>query len=196
MLKCVLELQGVVIKNLTFFRFILLGGLGVNSVSWSVRWSIYGDVRELLFIGFSRNRGLLIHLKSFFNPFLLVRVCTCGYHILFASCHTCLDVVAIGQLLPVIVIINFHRCSFGSGKYAHIVFPIFVASTASYTWLSKIHYLKCISLVLDAALGSKVKPLLVTSGVGVNLHEQIVCVLTQGISLGLKQVARLKHWIK
>jgi hypothetical protein len=73
---------------------------------------------------------------------------------------------------------------------------IFVSAASGDAWLCEIHDLKGVSFILNATLGSKIKPLLMAARVRVHLHEQVVCVFVQGVPLRLQQIARFEERIK
>jgi hypothetical protein len=62
---------------------------------------------------------------------------------------------------------------------------IFVSAASGDAWLCEIHDLKGVGFILNATLGSKIKPLLMAARVRVHLHEQVVCVFVQGVPLRL-----------
>lgn len=70
---------------------------------------------------------------------------------------------------------------------------LLVASSSSHTWLCEVHDIEGILLALNATFGLEIKPLLMTSSVCVNLHEQVVTIFLRGRFLSLQQVPAFKH---
>ena len=73
---------------------------------------------------------------------------------------------------------------------------VFVALSARDARLREVHYHEGVGLVLDASLHSEVEPLLVASRVGIHLHEQVVGVLLEAVSLSLEQISRFEDAIE
>ena len=171
MIKRVLKLQSIVIKYFSFLWFFLLRHFRIYCIPRLFSRASYCNVRKLLVCLLARYLSLSVHLKSSFDPFLLVRIRSSSNHVLLSPCHACLNIVAIGKWLPIVEVIYLHWFAFWSHKYAHIVLSIFVASATSDSRFCKVHNLKSVRFILDTALGSEVKPLLMSSRVCINLHE-------------------------
>ena len=115
-------------------------------------------------------------LKSFFDPVFLIRVGTCSNNILLPASNIGLFVFALthfmGKVLPGIAI----GCLFsllGLIVNPHLVFICSITSSSSHSRFGKVHDSKSIFLVLLPSFDSEVKPLLVSSCVGVYLHEKV-----------------------
>ena len=76
------------------------------------------------------------------------------------------------------------------------MFAIFVSAATSHTWLCEVHDLKGIGLILNSTFNSKIKPLLMSARIRVDLHEQVIRVFVEGVPLSLQQIARFKQRIK
>jgi len=131
-------------------------------------------------------------LECTLDPFFLIGVRSGRDHVFFASRNARFYVVALFQGFPIFEIFNIHRIFFGAGEYAHVVLAIFVAAAASDARFCEVHYLKGVGFVFDAAFHSKVKPLLMTSSVRINLHEQVVRVFAETIPFRMEEISGFK----
>jgi hypothetical protein len=99
------------------------------------------------------------------------------------------------EVLPLLTVRSFLPL-LGLVVDSHFILIRLVTSSTCHSWLGEVHYLEYILLVLLASLDSEVKPLLMPTSVGVDLHKQVVGIwLGQG-SLSLKQVTRLEDGVK
>lgn len=126
----------------------------------------------------------------------MIGVSTSSDHVLLTTSHICLDVVAIGQGLPLVEVVDLSRLLLGPNEDAHLVLPVLVAAPARHARLREVHDLNGVGLALDASLRAEVEPLLVPARVRIDLHEEVVGVRFEGVALCLEQIARLEHGIK
>lgn len=116
----------------------------------------------------------MLIIKSFFNPFFLIRISSSSYNIFFPSLDICFNIFAlicgISYIIPFFKIIKHDLFLFRSNHNSHIMFAHFISSTSSNSWLCKIHYIECIYLSFLTPSRSKIEPLLVSSCICINLH--------------------------
>jgi len=123
---------------------------------------------------------MILLIKSFLNPIFLIRIICSSNNIFLSPLHISFNIFALifiidyifPRISPICIrlfLFNLFLLRFDNNS--HLVFTCFISSTSRDTRFCKVHDIKCIILPLNTSCGPKVKPLLMTSSVGINLHE-------------------------
>ena len=139
------------------------------------------------------NTNILI--ECLLDPIFLIGVSSCRYNIFFPSGDIGFDVltltVFIGDVVPFLSLffLGLHHDS-------HHVVALLIASSSSNAGFREVHDIEGVLFAFNSTFGLEIEPLLMASGVCINLHEQVVTILLRRRFLSLQQVAALKHRVK